>query len=70
MPNFPPTCPSIRHLALTYAVCHIAKMVRIDHHEYLTEEEKRLKEDRQREKYWKRWGPYVAERQWATGKCP
>jgi len=42
-------------------------MVKIDHHEYLTEEEKRLKEDRDREKYWKKWGPYVAERQWATG---
>jgi hypothetical protein len=43
-------------------------MVRIEHHEYLTEEEKRLKEDRERTKYWKKWGPYVAERQWATGK--
>ncbi len=42
-------------------------MVQIDHHEYLPEEEKRLKEDRDREKYWKKWGPYVAERQWATG---
>ena len=43
-------------------------MVRIDHHEYLSEEEKRLKEDRERTKYWKKWGPYVAERQWATGE--
>jgi hypothetical protein len=42
-------------------------MVKIDHYEYLTEEEKRLKEDRERQKYWKKWGPYVAERQWATG---
>jgi hypothetical protein len=42
-------------------------MVVFDGHEYLTEEEKRLKEDRNREKYWKKWGPYVAERQWATG---
>lgn len=42
-------------------------MVQIDHHEYLSEEEKRLKEDRHRTKYWKKWGPYVAERQWATG---
>lgn len=42
-------------------------MVVFDGHEYLTEEEKRLKEDRTREKYWKKWGPYVAERQWATG---
>lgn len=43
-------------------------MVVFDGHEYLTEEEKRLKEDRDRTKYWKKWGPYVAERQWATGK--
>jgi hypothetical protein len=43
-------------------------MVRIDHHEYLSTEERRLKEDRGRTKYWKKWGPYVAERQWATGK--
>ena len=42
-------------------------MVRIDQHEYLSEVEKRLKEDRERTKYWKKWGPYVAERQWATG---
>jgi hypothetical protein len=44
-------------------------MVKIDHHEYLTEEEQRLKQDRERTKYWKKWGPYVAERQWATGKA-
>lgn len=43
-------------------------MVVLDNHEYLTEEERRLKEDRDRTKYWKKWGPYVAERQWATGK--
>lgn len=42
-------------------------MVLIDKHEYLSQEEKRLKEDRQRSRYWKKWGPYVAERQWATG---
>ncbi|KAK4120828.1 hypothetical protein N657DRAFT_648622 [Parathielavia appendiculata] len=41
-------------------------MVVFDNHEYLTEEERRLKEDRDRTKYWKKWGPYVAERQWAT----
>lgn len=44
-------------------------MVVFDGHEFLTEEEKRLKEDRERTKYWKKWGPYVAERQWATGTC-
>lgn len=43
-------------------------MVVFDNHEVLTEEEKRLKEDRQRIKYWKKWGSYLAERQWATGK--
>jgi hypothetical protein len=43
-------------------------MVKIEDHEYLSEEEKRLKEDREKTKYWKKWGPYVAERQWATGK--
>lgn len=42
-------------------------MVLIDKQEYLTKEEKRLKEDRERSRYWKKWGPYVAERQWATG---
>ncbi|EPQ64329.1 Bgt-2801 [Blumeria graminis f. sp. tritici] len=46
-------------------------MVKLDAtYEYLTEEEKRLKQDRDREKYWKKWGPYVAERQWATGQPP
>lgn len=29
-------------------------------------EVKRLEEDRVREKNWKRWGPYLAERQWGT----
>ena len=43
-------------------------MVVFDGHEFLTEEEKRLREDRDRKKYWKKWGPYVAERQWATGR--
>lgn len=31
-----------------------------------TEEELRLDEDLERRKNWKRWGPYLAERQWAT----
>lgn len=31
-----------------------------------TAEEKRLIENRKREKYWKHWGPYLGERQWAT----
>jgi hypothetical protein len=29
-------------------------------------EVRRLAEDVTREKNWKRWGPYPAERQWAT----
>ena len=45
-------------------------MVIVDQHEYLCEEEKRLKDDRERKRYWKKWGPYVAERQWATGILP
>jgi Mannosylglycerate hydrolase MGH1-like glycoside hydrolase domain/Glycosyl hydrolase family 63 C-terminal domain len=32
----------------------------------MTAEEKRLEESRQREGHWKRWGPYLAERQWGT----
>lgn len=43
-------------------------MVVVDDHEYLCEEEKRLRQDVERKKYWKKWGPYVAERQWATGE--
>ena len=29
-------------------------------------EAKRLSEDKKREANWKRWGPYLSERQWAT----
>jgi Mannosylglycerate hydrolase MGH1-like glycoside hydrolase domain/Glycosyl hydrolase family 63 C-terminal domain len=29
-------------------------------------EDLRLEESRQRKKYWKRWGPYLSERQWGT----
>ena len=42
-------------------------MTIIDRHEYLCKEEQRLKEDKERQRYWKKWGPYTAERQWATG---
>ena len=31
-----------------------------------TAEAERLLEDKEREKNWKRWGPYVSERQWST----
>ena len=32
----------------------------------MTAEEKRLEESHQRTKHWKRWGPYLGERQWGT----
>jgi len=31
-----------------------------------TQESRRLDEDRRRQRNWKRWGPYLSERQWAT----
>src|SRR5438093_9781502 len=36
------------------------------HNESPNAEEARLAEDSRREKNWKRWGPYLSERQWAT----
>ena len=32
----------------------------------ITAEEKRLEESRARKRHWKRWGPYLSERQWGT----
>jgi hypothetical protein len=32
----------------------------------VTKEEQRLEEDRERKANWKRWGPYLSERQWGT----
>ena len=32
----------------------------------MTKEELRLQEDRDRKANWKRWGPYLSERQWGT----
>ncbi len=32
----------------------------------MTKEEERLEESRQRKVHWKRWGPYLSERQWGT----
>jgi hypothetical protein len=43
-------------------------MVIIDKKEIVTEEEKRLRQDRDRKVYWKKWGTYVSERQWAVGE--
>lgn len=34
--------------------------------QYASVEEHRLDQDRLKEKHWKRWGPYLSERQWAT----
>lgn len=34
--------------------------------ERLTIEEKRLAQDRKKERYWKKFGPYLSERQWST----
>jgi hypothetical protein len=31
-----------------------------------TAEEKRLRDDEDRKTYWRRWGPYLSERQWGT----
>src|ERR1700739_3481457 len=33
----------------------------------VTVEDRRLEEARLRKKHWKRWGPYLSERQWGTG---
>ncbi|KKA30518.1 hypothetical protein TD95_002090 [Thielaviopsis punctulata] len=41
-------------------------MVLVNGHQITTKEEIRLRQDREKTKYWKRWGPYVSERQWAT----
>ncbi|NDJ24961.1 glucosidase [Nostoc sp. B(2019)] len=32
----------------------------------MTAEERRLEEDRNRKAYWRRWGPYLSDRQWGT----
>jgi len=32
----------------------------------MTAEERRLEQDRNRQAYWRRWGPYVSDRQWGT----
>ncbi len=33
---------------------------------HMDSERERLKEDRAKKKHWRRWGPYLAERQWGT----
>ncbi|MEM7008577.1 MAG: glucosidase [Thermodesulfobacteriota bacterium] len=32
----------------------------------MNKEQKKLKEDRERKAYWRKWGPYLSERQWGT----
>jgi mannosylglycerate hydrolase MGH1-like protein/glycosyl hydrolase family 63 len=32
----------------------------------MTQEEKRLQDNRERKAHWRRWGPYLADRQWGT----
>jgi hypothetical protein len=62
--SFPsiPSSPSVPSNASSVTVAQsIAAMVKHGDHEYLCSEEKRLKEDRERKKYWKKWGPYLSE---------
>lgn len=60
--------PCVIRIALLIINHHSGiKMVIINDHEYLCEEELRLQEDRERTAYWKKWGSYLSERQWATG---
>ena len=42
----------------------------MDSYTYKSIEEMRLEEDARKEKHWKRWGPYLSERQWATVRSP
>jgi hypothetical protein len=47
----------------------------MDSYAYKSVEEERLKEDAAKKKHWKRWGPYLSERQWVraplihAGRC-
>jgi len=36
----------------------------------MTREEQRLEQSRQRTAHWKRWGPYLSEREWGTVRDP
>lgn len=44
----------------------MAKLPQQQQPDYDTAEKQRLEEDARREKNWKRWGPYLPERQWGT----
>ena len=41
-------------------------MIRETSQSAITAEERRLEESRERKRHWKRWGPYLSERQWGT----
>ena len=41
-------------------------MIRDTSQSAITAEERRLEESRERKRHWKRWGPYLSERQWGT----
>src|ERR1700740_3710937 len=41
-------------------------MIRQTSQSAITAEERRLEESRERKRHWKRWGPYLSERQWGT----
>ena len=45
---------------------HLLLFVSIIGMTQLTQEEKRLEENRNRTAHWRRWGPYLSERQWGT----
>ncbi|MHA2296820.1 MAG: MGH1-like glycoside hydrolase domain-containing protein [Candidatus Hodarchaeales archaeon] len=42
------------------------KSIKGNKERYLTKEQQRLNENRERKAHWLRWGPYLSERQWGT----
>lgn len=64
MPSCTNTLPNPTRTAAR--VAFPANMVKIDKQDVISVEERRLREDNARTKYWKKYGPYVAERQWST----
>jgi len=58
---------SLAFLVPEYPRGRSVNMVVFEKREIVSAEEKRLNEDREHKIHWKKWGSYVAERQWATG---
>jgi hypothetical protein len=58
---FPPATPHHRFLLLTHGGAPYAPLMSAPNAEQL-----RLEEDARRAHNWKRWGPYLSERQWGT----